>query len=31
MDRGWCARAVQEKSLEWTPAERKQLARRMSP
>ena len=27
-DPGWCARAAQEKSLPWTPAEREQLTRR---
>jgi len=31
MDRGWCARAVQEKSLPWAPAERERLERHSSP
>jgi len=30
VDRGWCARAAQEQSLPWTPAERERLARRAS-
>src|SRR5882724_11274541 len=30
-DRGWCARAAQERAAEWTPAEQERLERRARP
>ena len=30
-DRGWCARAAQEKAVPWTPAEQERLERRARP